>query len=144
MRTLSGLARRTSQLSVTLSAKPLIRQVQSSGVTCGIGFALIIGCFELGGLLGQRLAIPVPASVLGMAILLALLRLGIVRAAWIAPASGLLLLLLPALFVPLYVVALVQPAFWADEAWVFVPVAIVGGVLLLLAAARLACLLERR
>jgi holin-like protein len=90
------------------------------------GIAAIVACLEGGILIQQYLRIPVPGSVLGMVLLLVLLQTKLVPDAWIRGPCTALLLLLPALFVPLYVVPLSDPAFWRHYSMTLLPAAVIG------------------
>ena len=102
------------------------------------GLGTVVACLQ-GGIFVQRsLSIPVPGSVIGMSLLLVLLYTGLVSEALLSKASSYLLLLLPALFVPIYAVPLAGRWFWTLYSPVFVPVAIAGAALTLSVAGWLA------
>jgi len=99
-----------------------------------IGCAVIIACLQFGTVIQHRLGLPVPGNVIGMVLLLVMLQIKLVPDDWIRlPCSG-LLLLLPALFVPIYVVALCNPLLWHDHTTILVPAALLGVAATLLAA----------
>ena len=88
-----------------------------------IGLGVILAC-QMAGIVLQRMAGgPVPASIYGMAILLLLLAADILPQEPVQAAASDLLLILPALFVPLFVAPLSDPHFWAN-----------GGLVALIAA----------
>ena len=103
------------------------RRVKLRGIVadCAGAIAIII-CLEIGNQLQQAVDIPIPGSVIGMGMLLLLLGMGFLKEEWLIRASGWLLLLLPALFVPLYVVPLADPKFWFRFSETFLPAAAIG------------------
>jgi holin-like protein len=108
------------------------------------GLAVIIACLEAGIATQRMLGMPIPGSVLGMGLLLVFLWTGAVPEGLLSWASGWLLLLLPALFVPIYVVPLADPHFWARCSEVFLPTAIVGAAITLSVVGWLARRMVRR
>ena len=64
------------------------------------GFAILLGLQWLGELLSAWLDLPLPGSVIGMILILAGLRVGLIKLAWVTEASELLLKNLSMLFVP--------------------------------------------
>jgi holin-like protein len=94
-----------------------------------VAFGVIILCLEVGVAAHRGLGIPVPGSVVGMALLLLLLKMGVVTERLLARVTGGLLLLLPAFFVPLYVVPLADLNFWIRYSEIFLPAAIVGAAM---------------
>jgi len=107
------------------SGFPARRQAMFLVHAC-LGVAVIVACLEAGIELQQYLRIPVPGSVLGMVLLLVLLQTEVVPDAWVQGPCAWLLLVLPALFVPIYAVALSDPAFWRHYGQVLLPAALVG------------------
>ncbi len=64
------------------------------------GFAILLGLQLLGEVLSTWLNLPLPGSVIGMILILAGLRVGLIKLAWVTEASELLLKNLSMLFVP--------------------------------------------
>lgn len=108
------------------------------------GAAVIIGCLEAGIFIQRNLGVPVPGNVIGMILLLFLLQTKVVADAWVSGPCTLLLLLLPAMFVPIYVVPLSDPAFWSRHGTTLVPAAVIGGAITLAVTAWLANWMLRR
>lgn len=108
------------------------------------GLAVIVGCLEAGIAIQGGLNAPIPGSVLGMLLLLLLLGTGVVRQELVVRASGWLLSLLPALFVPLYVLCFADPQFWAGHGAAFLPAAAVAAAVTLMAIGGLAIWGARR
>jgi holin-like protein len=108
-------------VSVVLTLSPITRVIHAT-----IGITAIIACLEGGICIQQHLRISVPGSVLGMVLLLVLLQCELVSDDWIRDPCTWLLLLLPALFVPIYVVPLSDPAFWRCYGTTLLPAAVVG------------------
>jgi holin-like protein len=79
-----------------------------------LGLALIIDCYLAGAFVQARFALLIPGSVLGLFLLLTLLGLRMVPAAWVEEAGRLLLFLLPISFVPIYVGAAEDRALWRE------------------------------
>lgn len=76
------------------------------------GCALLIGCFLAGEALKAALGLVLPGNVLGLFLLLVLLGTRVVRLEWVEPAARWVLVLLPLLFVPIYVLAAEDKIFW--------------------------------
>ena len=102
------------------------------------GFLLLVACLQVGALLKARLGLLVPANVLGLALLLGLLRLGWVPLGWVESAADRLLFLLPALFVPIYVGAVSDGAFWASSRCLLLPILLVATAVTWVVIARVA------
>ena len=64
------------------------------------GFAILFSLQSLGELLSQWLNLPLPGSVIGMVLMLAGLRFGLIQLQWVTEAASLLLNNLAMLFVP--------------------------------------------
>lgn len=64
------------------------------------GFAILFALQWLGELLSQWLSLPLPGSVVGMALMLLGLRCGFIRLEWVIDSAKLLLDNLAMLFVP--------------------------------------------
>jgi putative effector of murein hydrolase LrgA (UPF0299 family) len=90
------------------------------------GFGIIVLSLIAGSLASSWSGFPISGSVLGMIILLCLLRLSTVAAEIVKRAAAVLLYLLPALFVPLYVVPFSDAAFWLRYGPTLLPVVAVG------------------
>jgi holin-like protein len=89
-------------------------------VRLALGLAVILDCFFAGEIIKTRCGLIIPASVLGLFLLLGLLGLRIIPLAWVEDASRLLLFLLPAAFVPIYVLAAEDRALWREWGLVIV------------------------
>ncbi len=120
----------TNTSSTAVATKPAYDLITSLAHS-GAGLAVIVACLEGGIVLQQRLSLPVPGNVLGMVLLLGLLQAGIVPDAWVRGPCTWLLLLLPALFVPIYVMPVSDPVFWSRYGKTLVPVAIAAFALTL-------------
>ena len=79
-----------------------------------LGLAVIFDCFFAGEFIKARCGLLVPGSVLGLFLLLLLLGSGVVPLRWVEDAGRLLLFLLPASFVPIYVLAAEDRALWRE------------------------------
>lgn len=90
------------------------------------GFAILVVCLLLGDELKVRCALILPGNILGMFILLTLLALGVVPLRWVEEAARCLLWLLPLLFVPIFVLALKDKAFWATRGPVLIAIMFVA------------------
>ena len=108
------------------------------------GAAVIIACLEAGIFLQRDLGVPIPGNVIGMILMLFLLQTKVVADAWISGPCTSLLLLLPAMFVPLYVVPLSDPAFWSRYGMTLLPAAVIGAAITLAVTAWLASRMLRR
>lgn len=64
------------------------------------GFAILFSLQAVGELLSQWLELPLPGSVVGMMLMLAGLRAGLIQLQWVSDAASLLLNNLTMLFVP--------------------------------------------
>ena len=102
------------------------------------GAAVIIACLEAGIFIQRDLGVPVPGNVIGMILLLFLLQTKVVADAWVSGPCTVLLLLLPAMFVPIYVVPLSDPAFWSRHGTTLLPAAVIGVAITLAVTAWLA------
>lgn len=89
-------------------------------VRLALGLAVILDCFFAGEFIKVRCGLIVPASVIGLFLLLGLLGFRIVPLKWVEDASRLLLFLLPASFVPIYVLAAEDRALWREWGLVIV------------------------
>lgn len=65
-----------------------------------LGLGILLALQFIGELVSLRFSLPIPGNVLGMALLLVLLSLGVVRVEWIEDAVELLLSHLALFFVP--------------------------------------------
>ena len=64
------------------------------------GFAILLSLQMAGELLSTWLNLPLPGSVIGMILILASLKVGLIKLAWVTEAAELLLKNLSMLFVP--------------------------------------------
>ena len=113
-------------------------EVCAKAARAAAGAGVIIACLFLGNFIQRALEVPAPGSVLGMTVLLVLLQTKMVPDEWIQLPCSWLLLLLPACFVPIYVVSLSDPAFWRQDCIILFPAAVIGAAITLIAAAGLA------
>jgi holin-like protein len=90
------------------------------------GFGLIVLSLIAGSLASSWSGFPISGSVLGMVILLCLLRLFTGAAKIVRRSAAVLLYLLPALFVPLYVVPFSDATFWLRYGPTLLPVVATG------------------
>ena len=88
------------------------------------GGLVLYAFFLLGGVLGDRLGLPLPGSVLGMLLLWGALEAGVVRLAWLREGATTLLGLLGLLFVP----AGVGFVAFVDAGWVWAGAVAITGV----------------
>ena len=95
-----------------------------------LGAGLLVGCLLAGGVLRGALGLKVPANMLGLFLLLALLGTGVVKLRWVESAAGALLGVLPMLFLPIFVGAAQDRRFWVERGAVF-SVAVLAGLLAL-------------
>ena len=94
------------------------------------GFAVLVACLLAGNWLKRTLGLILPGNILGLFILLALLLTGIVPLKWVETAARLLLWLLPFLFLPIFILAMKDHAFWAVQGRALSGAVVVGTVLL--------------
>lgn len=102
------------------------------------GFVLLFICYEISAYLQLSLHFLVPASIVGMLGLLVLLKLNIIPEKLVAPTDKRVRSLLPALFVPLYVKILFDPAFWTHSGVLIILSAGTGAALTLIVTAKFA------
>ena len=95
-----------------------------------LGAGVLAGCLLAGEVLRRALELKVPANMLGLFLLLALLGTGVVKLRWVESAAGALLGVLPLLFLPIFVGAAQDRHFWAERGLVF-SAAILTGLLAL-------------
>lgn len=108
------------------------------------GFGLLVLCLLAGEWLKARLGLVLPGNILGLFILLALLGTGVVPLRWVEAAARLLLWLLPFLFMPIFVLAMRDKAFWAVQGRALSGAVMAGTVLLWVFTGHLAQWLLRR
>lgn len=94
------------------------------------GFAVLVACLLAGGWLKNALGLILPGNILGLFILLALLLTGAVPLRWVESAARLLLWLLPFLFLPIFILAMRDHAFWAVQGRALCGAVVLGTVLL--------------
>ncbi len=94
------------------------------------GFGILVACLLAGGWLKAALGLILPGNILGLFLLLALLLTGIVPLKWVEAAARLLLWLLPFLFLPIFILAMKDHAFWAVQGRALCGAVVVGTVLL--------------
>ncbi|MBW2186438.1 MAG: CidA/LrgA family protein [Deltaproteobacteria bacterium] len=97
------------------------------------GFAVLFSLQALGELLSQWLDLPLPGSVVGMMLMLAGLRFGLIQLEWVTDAASLLLNNLAMLFVPAGVGVMVYFDL-IEQQWLPLLVATVISTLAVLAA----------
>ena len=79
------------------------------------GFGVLVACLLAGNWLKGALGLILPGNILGLFLLLALLLTGVVPLRWVEAAARLLLWLLPFLFLPIFILAMKDRAFWAVQ-----------------------------
>ena len=108
------------------------------------GLAILAAAFLAGNALRAWLGLVVPGNILGLFLLLAALASGVVRLRWIEEAAGLLLWLLPLLFLPIFVGAAEDRHFWAERGVVYAGAVLAGLLGLWIFVGHLAQFLFRR
>ena len=94
------------------------------------GFVVLVACLLAGNWLKHVLGLVLPGNIVGLFILLALLLTGIVPLKWVESAARLLLWLLPFLFLPIFILAMKDHAFWAVQGRALSGAVVIGTVLL--------------
>ncbi len=94
------------------------------------GFGVLVACLLAGQGLKSVLHLILPGNILGLFILLALLLTGAVPLKWVESAARLLLWLLPFLFLPVFILAMKDHAFWAVQGRALCGAVVLGTVLL--------------
>ena len=94
------------------------------------GFVILVACLLAGEWLKQRFSLVLPGNILGLFILLILLLTGVIPLRWVESAARLLLWLLPFLFLPIFILAMRDKAFWAVQGRALCGATIIGMVLL--------------
>ncbi len=108
------------------------------------GFAILILLQVVGEVLSRAFSIPVPGNVLGMALLLSALWVGLIRLEWVEEAAELLLSHLALFFVPAGVGVMVYFDLIASQ-WVPIVVATVVSTFVVMAVTgKVADWLEKR
>ncbi len=92
------------------------------------GFGVLVACLLAGGWLKTALGLILPGNILGLFLLLALLLTGIVPLKWVEAAARLLLWLLPFLFLPIFILAMKDHAFWAVQGRALCGAVVIGTV----------------
>ncbi len=101
------------------------------------GLAILTACLLAGDEMKAHFGLILPANILGLFILLALLALGVVPERWVQGAARLLLWLLPLLFVPVFVLALRDRGFWTSRGPTLLAIMFLATLLLWAAAGHL-------
>ncbi len=94
------------------------------------GLLVLTGCLEAGEWLKAWLGLVLPGNILGLFLLLALLMTGAVPLRWVESAARLLLWLLPFLFLPIFILAMRDQAFWAVQGRALAGAVVLGTVAL--------------
>ena len=94
------------------------------------GFAVLVVCLLAGNWLKKTLGLILPGNILGLFILLALLLTGVIPLKWVEAAARLLLWLLPFLFLPIFILAMKDHAFWAVQGRALSGAVVIGTFLL--------------
>lgn len=92
------------------------------------GFGVLVACLLAGGWLKRTFGLILPGNILGLFLLLALLLTGVVPLKWVEAAARLLLWLLPFLFLPIFILAMKDHAFWAVQGRALCGAVILGTV----------------
>jgi holin-like protein len=108
-----------------------------------VGFVLVLAFWGLGELLSNLLRLPVPGSIVGMLLLTAALRWGLITLPRVQLATDLLIRYMALFFVPPGVAFLLYLDLLRDEWLALVVGAVVGTVIVLLAVGVLQQRLER-
>ena len=90
------------------------------------GFLLLVLILWIGDQIKSWLRLPIPGSVLGLFILLICFRLQLLSPRLVEEASSRLLLILPALFIPIYVAGIGQGLFQSPVAGIVLPALLVA------------------
>lgn len=94
------------------------------------GFGVLVVCLLAGQWLKSALGLILPGNILGLFLLLALLLTGVVPLRWVEAAARLLLWLLPFLFLPVFILAMKDHAFWAVQGRALCGAVVIGTILL--------------
>ena len=94
------------------------------------GFGVLVACLLAGQWLKATLQLILPGNILGLFILLALLLTGTVPLKWVEAAARVLLWLLPFLFLPIFILAMKDHAFWAVQGRALCGAVILGTMVL--------------
>lgn len=118
-------ARSTTQLSSFGKAKTSVPTVNDSQwrlcMELPTGFIVLVLSLLTGEQIKSWLHQPIPGNVLGLFLLLICFRLRLISPRLVEQASSRLLLILPALFIPIYVSAIGQGHLWSQLGWVLFP-----------------------
>ena len=94
------------------------------------GFGILVVCLLAGNWLKGALGLILPGNILGLFLLLALMLTGAVPLKWVEAAARLLLWLLPFLFLPIFILAMRDHAFWEVQGRALCGAIVLGTVLL--------------
>ncbi len=94
------------------------------------GLLVLTGCLLAGEWVKTQLGLVLPGNILGLFLLLGLLTAGVVPLRWVEGAARVLLWLLPFLFLPIFVLAMRDQAFWAVQGKALAGAVTLGTVLL--------------
>ena len=94
------------------------------------GFGVLVACLLAGQWIKMALGLVLPGNILGLFLLLGLLLTGVVPLRWVEAAARLLLWLLPFLFLPIFILAMRDHAFWAVQGRALSGAVVIGTVLL--------------
>lgn len=86
-----------------------------------IGFSVLVLASLAGEQVKTWLHLPVPGNVLGLFFLLLAFWLRLIPAQLMAEAANRVLYILPALFIPIYVLGIGQKQLWSQTSWVLFP-----------------------
>jgi holin-like protein len=109
-----------------------------------IGFSLLVVGLLAGEQVKTWLHLPVPGNVLGLFFLLLSFRLRLIPPQLIEEASNRVLYVLPALFIPIYVLGIGQRQLWSQMSWVLLPMLLLATAGLWIFVGHLAQKLLRR
>jgi holin-like protein len=109
-----------------------------------IGFSVLVLGLLAGEQVKTSLHLPVPGNVLGLFFLLLSFRLRLIPPQLIEKASSRVLYVLPALFIPIYVLGIGQRQLWSQMSWVLLPMLLLATAGLWIFVGHLAQKLLRR
>lgn len=94
------------------------------------GGIILCGCYLAGTSLKSALGLIIPAGILGLFLLLALLGVRIIRLAWVEDAAAIALWLLPLWLLPAFVSVAEDKTFWRRDGLLFLGTVVLGLVVL--------------